>query len=127
MIVTELKPFDTITDELGKDDRICVVSCNTCARKCETGGKEGMEAISFKLQQEGYNIVCQALVGMPCGIKHLGEVMLGGDVAVVLGCDASIHALRKLYPDIKIIPALNTVGLGSWDEDGHVNIVKRFK
>jgi hypothetical protein len=126
MIVTEMKPLEAIKSELRSGDKICLVSCNTCARKCETGGIKAMGDLAGQLKDDGYSVVGQTLVGMPCGLKQLDEVIIGGNVAVVLGCDASIHALRTLYPEIKIIPALNTVGLGSWDEEGHVNLVRRF-
>ena len=116
MIVTEMKPLSTIKKELKSGDRICLVSCNTCARKCETGGMKAMGDLAEKLKDEGYSVVGQTLVGM-----------IGGNVAVVLGCDASIHALKTLYPEIKIIPALNTVGLGSWDEEGHVQLIRKFE
>jgi hypothetical protein len=127
MIVTEMKPLSTIKKELKSGDRICLVSCNTCARKCETGGMKAMGDLAEKLKDEGYSVVGQTLVGMPCGLNQIDELMIGGNVAVVLGCDASIHALKTLYPEIKIIPALNTVGLGSWDEEGHVQLIRKFE
>jgi len=126
MIVTEMKPLEAIKSELRSGDKICLVSCNTCARKCETGGMKAMNDLALKLKTEGFSVVGQTLVGMPCGLKQLDEVIIGGNVALVLGCDASIHALKTLYPEIKIVPALNTVGLGSWDEEGHVKLVRKF-
>jgi hypothetical protein len=127
MIVTEMKPLVKIKRELRINDKICLVSCNTCARKCETGGIKAMDDLARMLKDDGYSVVGQTLVGMPCGLKQLDEVIIGGNVAVVLGCDASVHALRTLYPEIKIVPALNTVGLGAWDEQGHVKVVRKFE
>jgi len=126
MIVTEMKPLVAIKKEITFDDKICLVSCNTCARKCETGGMKGMYDLARMLKDDGYMVVGQTLVGMPCGLKQLDEVIIGGNVAIVLGCDASVHALRTLYPEIKIVPALNTVVLGSWDGSGHVKLIRRF-
>jgi hypothetical protein len=127
MIVTEMKPLTAIKRELESSDKICIISCNTCARKCETGGMKAMGDLAQRLKEEGYSVVGQTLVGMPCGLNQIEELMIGGNVAVVLGCDASIHAIRSLFPEIKIIPALNTVGLGSWDDEGHVKLVRRFE
>lgn len=127
MIVTEMKPFEVIKKELKSGDKISLISCNTCARKCETGGKLVMDTLAEKLKEEGYNVVGQTLVGMPCGLSQLDEMMLSGNVALVLGCDASIHALKTLFPGVKIVPALNTVGLGSWGENGKVNVIRKFE
>lgn len=126
MIVTQMKPFDIIKNNLMKGDKICLVSCNTCARKCETGGKEVMDELAARLKSDGYNVIGETLVGMPCGLKHLDEVILQGDTAVVLGCDASVKAISTLFPEVKVIPALDTVGLGAWDENGKVTIVRKF-
>lgn len=127
MIVTEMKPFEVIKKELGAGDKISLISCNTCARKCETGGKLAMNNLAEKLKEEGFSVVGQTLVGMPCGLSQLDEMMLSGNVALVLGCDASIHALKTLFPGVKVVPALNTIGLGSWGEDGKVKVIRKFE
>lgn len=86
-----------------------------------------MDDLAQHLKHDGYSVVGQTLVGMPCGLNQIDEIIIGGDVAIVLGCDASVHAIRSLFPELKVIPALKTVGLGSWDEQGHVMLVRKFE
>jgi len=121
-----MKPLDSIKNNLEKGDKISLVSCNTCARKCETGGKEVMSELAEKLKSSGYNVIAETLVSMPCGLKQLDEIILEGNAAVVLGCDASVKAISTLFPEVKVIPALDTVGLGAWDENGKVTIIRKF-
>lgn len=126
MIVTEMKPIAAIKSSLDRADRICLVSCNACARKCHTGGLEGMAELSEALRMEGFQVVGENLVGTGCGERQLTALNFRGDTAVVLGCDASISAMERLYPDMKIVPALNTLGLGRWDQEEKVTLVKVF-
>ncbi|MGC9310378.1 MAG: hypothetical protein ACP5E4_01490 [Candidatus Aenigmatarchaeota archaeon] len=126
MIVTEMKPFKAITGSLEKGDNICVVSCDACARKCECGGQKALDDISEKLSCEGFRVSEKHLIGKACGASHVNGRVFGGDTVVVLGCDASVELLKELFPALKIVPALNTIGLGSLGEDGLVTLVKRF-
>ncbi len=34
--------------------KVGIVSCNSCARACETGGKEKMEELAQRLKQDGF-------------------------------------------------------------------------
>ena len=43
MIITQSKPYGVIRSQLDKKDKIGLVTCNTCARMCETGGEEQMK------------------------------------------------------------------------------------
>ncbi len=54
MIITESKPFGIIKAQLKKEDKIGIVSCNSCARMCETGGKEAMKELADRLKKRGF-------------------------------------------------------------------------
>ena len=43
MIITSYKPYGVIRSMLKKWKKVGVISCNSCARACETGGREKME------------------------------------------------------------------------------------
>jgi len=127
MIITELKPYGLIKSELNKKDNIGIVACNSCARMCETGGKEAMDKLALKLKQDGFNVVDTDLIGIACDFDQLKEDELQGDVTIVLACDAGVYNLKKLFPKRKIISGLDTVGLGAWDQKGNLTLVKKFK
>jgi muramoyltetrapeptide carboxypeptidase LdcA involved in peptidoglycan recycling len=127
MIVSTLKPYKEIKSKLKKTDKIGIISCNACARMCGVGGKEVMEKLASKLQKEGFNIVDKDLIGAPCDFDQLNKNQLHGNVQIVLACDAGVYNLKRIFPGHKIISALNTIGLGSFDHKGHINVVKKFK
>ena len=128
MIITETKPFGMIKVELKKDDKISIVSCNQCARLCETGGKEGLEEMKEELKEEGYTTVDEFLFAPVCD-RDLDKKIVKpkGNVILVLACDAGVLNLRGIFKDKKVIAALNTHGLGSYDEQGNIFMVREFK
>jgi hypothetical protein len=127
MIITESKPFGMIKAQLNKKDKIGIVSCNSCVRICETGGKEAMKELADRLKKEGFNVVDMDLIGMACDFDQLKKDELKGDITIALACDAGVYNLKKLFPNRKIVQALDTVGLGAYDEKGDLNLVKEFE
>jgi hypothetical protein len=127
MILTSLKPHGLIKSKLKKTDKIGIVSCNSCARLCETGGKKEMKKLASKLKKNRFNVVDMDLIGIPCDFDQLKKDELKGNVTIVLACDAGVHNLKKLFPKRKIIEALNTIGLGAWDEKGNLTLVRKFQ
>ena len=67
------------------------------------------------------------LIGVACDIDQLKKEELEGDTTIVLACDAGVYNLKKLFPKRKIIPAIETIGLGAWDEKGNLTLVREFK
>jgi hypothetical protein len=56
VIVTSSRPYGIIKGMLRKWKKIGIVSCNSCARACETGGREKMEELAERLRQDGYDV-----------------------------------------------------------------------
>jgi len=127
MIITEEKPYGMIKSKLKKQDKIGIISCNTCAKMCETGGEKKMKEIATRLKKDGFNVIDTDLIGVACDFDQLKKEELRGDTSIVLACDAGVYNINKLFPKRKIIIALDTVGLGAWDEKGNINMVKKFR
>ena len=127
MIITELKPYGLIKAKLNKKEKIGIVSCNACAKMCETGGKKAMKELALRLRKDGYNVIDTDLIGRACDFGSLKAGQLHGKTIIVLACDAGVYNLRKLFPKRKIIAGLDTVGLGAFDKKGNLNLVRRFK
>ena len=49
LIVTSSKPYGLLKGMLKKRKTIGIASCNSCARVCETGGREKMEWLAETL------------------------------------------------------------------------------
>lgn len=128
MVITESKPYGMLKPLLKKSDKIGIVACNACANLCGGGGEEGMKILAKKLKKDGFNVVDQDVVGKPCYFEELKlkKNELHGDVTIVLACDAGVFHLKKLFPKRKIIAGLDTIGIGSFDKEGNITLVRKF-
>ena len=126
MIITSSKPYGVIKGMLKKWKKIGIVSCNSCARVCETGGKEKMEELAERLKKDGFNVVDMELVPMACAIDAVKKPNYQADMLVALACDSGVLTLQALFPTKMIIPANDTIGLGARDVQGNIFVMKKF-
>jgi len=126
MTITEPKPYGMIKSQLDKNDKISLVSCNSCVKFCETGGEEKMREMSGRLKKDGFQVVDTDLIGVACDLDQVKKETFDGDVIIVFACEAGIHNIKKLAGDKKIIAALDTVGIGTRDREGNISLVRKF-
>lgn len=126
MIITESKPYGVLRSQLDKKDKIGLVTCNTCARMCETGGEDQMEKLAQRLKEDGFNVVDTDVISVACNLEQVKKPEYKGNTLIVLACEAGSYTLKRLFPKKKIIDATNTVGLCARDEEGNIFIVKKF-
>ena len=127
MIITKSVSYNKLKFQLKKSDKIGIVSCNSCARMCDTGGKKKMEEISQKLRKDGFDVVDNDLIGIACDFDQLKKDELKGDTNIVLACDSGVYNLKKLFPKHKIIPGSITLGIGAYDHKGNITLVKKVQ
>jgi hypothetical protein len=126
MIVTEIKPYGIIKGMLKKWKKIGIVSCNSCARVCETGGQKVMDELAERLRKDGYDVVDTALVPLACNLDLVKRPKLDADILVVLACDCGVNTIQDIYPSKKIVAALNTIGIGARDARGNLYLMVKF-
>lgn len=126
MIVTSMKPYGVIKGMLRKWKKIGVISCNSCARVCETGGKEKMEELAERLKGDGFDVVDMDVVPMACYLDLAKRTKYKGDFLVILGCDAAVFTFQGLFPSKIVVPALDTIGVGGRDSQGNIFLMKKF-
>ena len=126
MIITNSKPYGVIRGMLKKWKKTGIVSCNSCARACETGGREKMEGLAERLKKDGFDVVETHLVPMACNIDLAKKPEYEGDVLVILACGSGVFTYQELFPSKKIVPALNTVGIGARDGQGNLFVMVRI-
>jgi hypothetical protein len=127
MIVTSSKPYGVLRGMLKKWKKIGIVSCNSCARACETGGREKMEELAERLKKDGFEVVDTELVPMACNIDAVKRPTYKGDMLVVLSCISGVCTLQSLFPSKIIVPALDTIGIGARDIQGNIFIMKKIE
>ncbi len=126
MIITSTKPYGVIEGWLNEGDKVGVVSCNSCARICETGGRISMDEMADRLRDDGFSVVDEDLLPMCCNLEAVSKAEYDGDTLVILACDAGVYTLQKLYPEKKVIAALNTIGLGARGASGVIYMMRQF-
>jgi len=127
MIVTSSKPYGIIKGMLKKWKKTGIISCNSCVRACETGGRKKMEELAERLKKDGYGIVDMNVVPMACNLDLVKKPEYNGDVLVILACDAGVFTYQTLFfPSKQIVPALNTHGLGARDSQGNLYLMLKF-
>lgn len=126
MIVTNSKPYGVVRGLLKKWKTIGIVSCNSCARACETGGKEKMDELAERLKKDGFEVLDTELVPMACNIDLVKKPDYQADMLVVLACDSGVCTTQSLFPTKMVVPALDTIGLGARDRQGNIFVLKKF-
>ena len=127
MIVTSFRPYGIIKGMLRKWKKIGIVACNSCSRICETGGREKMEELAERLKKDGYNVVDTDLIPLACNVDLVKRPKYESDVLVVLACDSGVYTFQSLFPSKKVVPALNTVGIGARDGTGNIFLMVDFR
>ena len=126
MIITNSKPYGIVKGNLKKWKKIGLISCNSCARICETGGKEKMEELEERLKKDGYDVVKAAVVPMACNINLVKKPNFDADILVVLACDCGVNTVQDIYSNKKIVAANDTIGIGARDSQGNLYLMVKF-
>ena len=126
MIVTSMKSYGVIRSSLRKWKKIGLISCNSCARLCETGGQMRLDELSERLKRDGFNVVGCDLVPMVCNIDAVKRRSYDGDYLVILACDSGVFTVQSLFPNKIVVPALDTKGLGARDSQGNIFLMKKI-
>jgi hypothetical protein len=126
MIVTYSKPYGVIKGMLKKWKKIGIVSCNSCARICETGGKEKMEELAARLKADGFEVVDMELVPMACAIDAVKRPNYQADMLIALACDSGVCTLQSLFPSKIVVPANDTIGIGARDGQGNIFLMRKI-
>ena len=127
MITAEQKPIDEIKDMIAPYARILVLGCNSCVAECAAGGEKetGMLASTLRMAMKmgGRQVLIQEKsLDRQC-VNHfviqLEEIIDQYDAILSLACGAGVQAVADMYPEIPVLPALNTEFLGETREQGY--------
>ena len=127
MITAEQKPIDEIREMIAPYKRILVLGCGSCVAECAAGGEKetGMLASALRManKMEGKDVVVQEKTLDRQCVKdlyiQLDEIIDQYDAVLSLGCGAGVQAVADMYPEVPILPALNTEFLGETRDHGY--------
>lgn len=122
MIVAEPKELAEVLDMVAPYDEILVVGCNTCMAACSAGGQNEVERLAEDLVAEREDLVVEkSTIARQCSIKfieRLQDKVRNFKAVLSMGCGNGVQMLARQFPDIHVLPALNTRFIGARDENG---------
>jgi len=128
--LTQSVPYEDIKGQLKKDDRIAVITCNSCPRFCGTGGVVKMEELASKLRKDGFVVSDQVVLTAACINDYIMNTRLSGGLtaAVVLACEAGWSSIKQRLADKNVVKGTETLGLVLADrEKGVEKLMMAYK
>ena len=120
MIVAERKPFEEIKEMLKDYKKVLNVGCGTCVAVCLTGGEKEVEVLNAELDMarkldEDPIELGAFTIERQCDREYLEALddKIGDYEALLsMACGAGIQFLAERYPDIPVLPAVDTTFIG---------------
>ncbi len=133
MIVAERKPLDEIIDLLRPYEKVLVLGCGSCVTVCLTGGEKQAQELASQLNLAagGRDMTLHAdfdCITRQCDrefIDNLEKQPQNYDAVLSIACGVGVGFMSELYPDIPLLPGLNTTfygantAPGTWKEYCH--------
>lgn len=125
MIVSLTKiTYSELKDQLTKDDKIVIWTCNLCIKLCGTGGEVVANDLAKKLTDDGYNVIHVEPIGYGC---HMGlvrdrtrdpmtkPIFKETNTIISIACtDGNEKVSRVFRKGKKVIHVTETVGVGAY-------------
>jgi hypothetical protein len=115
--ITRQKTLAEIEKMLGKDSKVFLVGCGTCATMCRTGGKDEVLVMAARLADLGKAVTGSAVIPTVCdaqdreAVSENTKAMEQAECILVMACAYGVQTLA-LYTDKAVYPALDTLFMG---------------
>ncbi|WP_028321761.1 methylenetetrahydrofolate reductase C-terminal domain-containing protein [Desulfatiglans anilini] len=127
MITAEQKPFDEIRGMIAPYRRLLVLGCGSCVAECAAGGEKETamlgSALRMAAKMNGEDVrIEEKTLDRQCVrefVVLLDETLDRYDAILSLGCGAGVQAVADMYPEIPVIPALDTEFIGETKDQGY--------
>jgi len=126
MIVAKQKPLEEIRKMAEPYDRVLILGCGTCVAVCFAGGDKevGVLAASLRLADKisgREQLFSEHTVERQCEWEFLDgieEKVKNADAILSLGCGVGVQAVSERFPEIPVLPGLDTLFMGMPVEEG---------
>lgn len=126
MIVAERKPIAEIAANLRQVKRLLVVGCNTCVAVCLAGGAKEVAVLSSVLRLSLRNAQPELVIDERCVERQceaemnqeLADMLPVYDAVLSMACGVGVQTLAEQFPQVIVLPALNTQFMGRPEELG---------
>jgi ferredoxin len=127
MIIAEIKPLAEIKDMLKKYNKILIMGCGACVSVCMSGGKKQVELLASALRMtkkmEGDEaVISERTIPRQCEPRFVDQIKDDAsqhDIILSMGCGAGVQEIAERLNPIPVLPAMNTMFIGSADGEGN--------
>jgi hypothetical protein len=122
VVITELKPLDEILNLISPYSTVLIAGCDGCtqpprsikeaeilSRLLELGGRHRGKKFHFRVTTIAKQCDSHLVATM------LGENLQGIETVLSLGCGAGVQTIVGMFPDLTVLPAQNTLFIGTED------------
>jgi len=99
MHATIQKPFAEILNMLKDEERVFIVGCGNCARKCQSGGEPEVAAMKERLERAEKTITGTFVPTGTCSLAEVSDLVKQNQAAVDEAGSGSAYACRRHWKD----------------------------
>src|SRR4030042_1558746 len=133
MIIAARKPLNEILELLSPYKKVLVLGCGGCVTVCLTGGEKQAEELALQLRltarQKNMSLTADYdCITRQCDrefVENLKQTPDKYDCVLSMACGVGVQFMSQLYPDVPVLPAMNTTFYGAntapgvWEEYCH--------
>lgn len=127
MIVAQEKSLDEIRRIIEPYERVLILGCGTCMTVCGAGGEREVSYLHNALRVtqarggNGTHFFSEHTVKRQCDPEFLDPLVdrvAEVDTILSLGCGIGVQAIAERFPDLPVLPGVNTSFMGMAKEQG---------
>jgi ferredoxin len=126
MIVVEQKPLEELLESIKGMKKVLVIGCGGCVSVCLAGGEKetGILASTLRMKRKLMDEDLETMeltLTRQCDPEYIGELskkLEGVDCVLSLACGVGVQFIAEKYPDMWVLPAMNTKFAGATIEHG---------
>ena len=126
--------YETLKGKLKPDDRIVILSCDSCARQSDgLGGEQGLNSLAEKLAADGFNVRRRELLPVACSAEQLKDRLQDeavrqlfeeADVIIPLACRMGEKNVSEVLPRLRMLRVTKTLGKGTYSDETGARLVE---
>jgi len=131
LIVAEQKPLEEIRRMIAPYEKVLIIGCGTCMTVCGAGGESEVSFLHSALRvaqakgRNGSQTFSEYILKRQCDSEFLDmlvDKVEDVDAILSLGCGIGVQALAERFPELPVLPGVNTAFMGMakewgiWDE-----------
>jgi len=127
LIVAEQKPLPEVRQMISPYESVLILGCGTCMTVCDAGGEREVSFLHNALRMaqsktgNGTHRFSEHTLKRQCDPEFL-EVLIDKvsdiDAILSLGCGIGVQAIAERFPDMPVLPGVNTSFMGMSTEQG---------